>query len=153
MLLRALLAFVALPGIVAFAVPAILSWRSTLQPGPLGISVFAAGLAVLLWCVGAFYVVGKGTLASWSPPRKIVTVGLYRLSRNPMYVGVLLVITGWALLFRSPLLAGYAAAVALVFHLQLLLHEEPWLARTFGDEWAAYRKRVPRWIGLPWASR
>ena len=107
---------------------------------------FLAGLAVLLWCVRDFYVAGKGTLAPWDPPRHLVRVGLYRYSRNPMYVGVLLILTGWATSFRTPTLAIYAVVVAILFHLRVLAHEEPWLARTFPGEWPAYRSRVPRWL-------
>ncbi len=63
-----------------------------------------------------------------------------------MYVGVLLVTAGWAVGFRSWTLAGYTGALLIAFHLRVLLHEEPWLARTFGAEWATYRARVPRWL-------
>ena len=146
--LRALVAFLALPGIVAFAVPLLLlrpPGRTRLAPD--GAIVLAVGLVVLFACVREFYVAGKGTLAPWSPPRNLVTSGLYRWSRNPMYVGVLLVVSGWALGFRSGALALYAAALVVAFHLRVVLGEEPWLARTHGDAWEAYRRRVPRWIG------
>jgi protein-S-isoprenylcysteine O-methyltransferase Ste14 len=63
-----------------------------------------------------------------------------------MYVGVLLILTGWATSFRTPTLAIYAVVVAILFHLRVLVHEEPWLARTFPGEWPAYRSRVPRWL-------
>jgi protein-S-isoprenylcysteine O-methyltransferase Ste14 len=147
--LRALAAFVALPGMVAFAVPLLLiapsAPRRPLNPWslvPLGI-----GVIVLALTVREFYVAGRGTLAPWSPPRRLVTSGLYRYSRNPMYVGVLLILGGWAIGFRSWPLAIYAAAVAAAVHLRVLLHEEPFLARTHGDAWAGYRARVGRWIG------
>ena len=146
MFLRALVAFAALPGVVALLIPALVASRSTLQFSLPGASAFVIGLATLLWCVMVFYVTGKGTLAPWSPPRNLVTVGLYRFSRNPMYVGVVLVLVGWALLFRSPALAWYTGVVAVAFHLRVVLGEEPWLAQTHGAEWQAYEKAVPRWI-------
>src|SRR5688572_4629632 len=134
---------------VAFAVPLLLiapsAPRQHLDPwslGPLGV-----GAIVLALTVREFYVAGRGTLAPWSPPRTLVTSGLYRYSRNPMYVGVLLILGGWAIRFRSWPLAIYAAAVAVAVHLRVLLHEEPFLARTHGDAWAGYRARVGRWIG------
>ena len=146
--LRALLAFLALPGIVAFAVPLLLlrpAGRTRLEPD--GAIVLALGVVVLLACVREFHVAGKGTLAPWSPPKHLVTSGLYGFSRNPMYVGVLLVVSGWALGFRAGALGVYAAALAVAFHLRVVLGEEPWLARTHGEAWAQYRQRVPRWIG------
>ncbi len=93
------------------------------------------GVFVLLWCVRDFYVAGRGTLAPWAPPRRLVRTGLYRFSRNPMYVGVLSILVGWATGFRSWPLALYAAFVALGFHLRVVLYEEPTLARSFSREW------------------
>jgi protein-S-isoprenylcysteine O-methyltransferase Ste14 len=77
----------------------------------------------------------------------VLTSGLYRFSRNPMYIGVTLILWGWALCFRSRSLIIYAAAVMIAFHLRVLLYEEPWLARTYPDQWRDYRARVPRWLG------
>lgn len=130
---------------MAFVVP----WL--LHPGgervrAVGLPVLSAGCLLLLWCVRDFYVAGKGTLAPWAPPVRLVAVGLYRFSRNPMYVAVLLILSGWALAFPSRALWIYAACVAAAFHLRVVLYEEPTLARAFGQEWTAYRARVPRWI-------
>lgn len=146
--LRATLSFLALPGIVAFAVP--LLWLRPDAPirafAPTAGFVLAGGSLILGWCVWEFYARGRGTLAPWDPPRGLVRSGLYRVSRNPMYVGVLLIVSGWAIGFRSWPLTIYATALGLAFHLRVLYHEEPWLARTFGAEWEAYRARVPRWL-------
>ena len=98
------------------------------------------------WCVRDFYVAGRGTLAPWAPPRHLVTVGLYRFSRNPMYVAVTFMLIGWAICFASRSLAIYAACVALAFHLRVVFGEEPWLARTHGRAWDEYRAQVPRWL-------
>lgn len=146
----ALAAFLVLPGTVAFLVPWLLHPAAT-SFHPDAAPLLAGGVAVLLWCVRDFYLAGRGTLAPWAPPRHLVTVGLYRWSRNPMYVGVLLVLCAWALAYRSATLWAYAAVVAIAFHLRVVLAEEPWLARTFGDAWSAYRGRVSRW--LPWPRR
>jgi hypothetical protein len=99
-----------------------------------------------LWCVREFYVRGKGTLAPWDPPRHLVASGLYRFSRNPMYVSVSLILLGWAMGFRSAGLLLYALAVMVAFHLRVIFHEEPYLARTHRDEWHRYSVRVPRWL-------
>jgi protein-S-isoprenylcysteine O-methyltransferase Ste14 len=63
-----------------------------------------------------------------------------------MYVGVMLILIGWSLLFWSLLLIIYAAIVLLAFHIRIIVGEEPWLARTFGVDWESYRSRVPRWL-------
>jgi len=147
--LKAALAFLALPGMVAFAVPLLV-----LTPGGLsafalwpGAPLLAAGSFLLLWCVRDFYVEGKGTLAPWSPPQHLVMSGLYRVSRNPMYVAVILILSGWAVGFRSRTLTVYAILVATGFHLRVVFGEEPWLARRYGEEWVRYRASVRRWLG------
>ncbi len=146
---RSFVAFLALPGVVAFAVPAI--WLAATQgfrgPRPLGLPLVASGIAGLLWCVRDFHVRGRGSLAPWAPPRELVVVGLYRWSRNPMYLSVLVLLLGWAATFTSRGLAIYAAGVAVAFHLRVVLGEEPWLARTHGESWQRYAARVPRWLG------
>jgi len=144
---RAVTAFLALPGVVAFVVPLLV-----IKPAPApfsnwwGAVSLAIGIVVLLSCVREFYVAGRGTLAPWAPPRSLVVTGLYRWSRNPMYVAVLLILAGWAVGFQSWRLAIYGAVVLVVFHLRIVLHEEPWLRRTFGEEWDQYRMRVRRWL-------
>ena len=109
--------------------------------------LLSVGLVLLLWCVRDFYVAGKGTLAPWAPPEYLVTVGLYRVSRNPMYVGVLIVLWGWAIGFHSRGLATYALVFMLGFHLRVVFGEEPWLARRHGEQWERYKASVPRWFG------
>lgn len=148
---RALLAFLMLPGIVAFLVPWWLIGSSTTGGivDYFGLLPFLAGTSLLLWCVRAFYVAGRGTLAPWDPPRNLVATGVYRFSRNPMYVAVVLVLWGWAWSFRSRPVAMYALVMMLVFHLRVVLGEEPWLARTHKEEWTRYEARVPRWLGWP----
>lgn len=142
---EAVAAFVALPGIVAYAVPL---WA--LPHGPLvnrlGAVVAAAGTALLLWCVRDFYVAGKGTLAPWAPPARLVRVGLYQHSRNPMYVSVLLVLIGWTVAFESLWLAAYVAILTPIFEARVKYFEEPWLERAHGEEWISYRTAVRRWL-------
>ena len=148
MFARAALAFFALPGVLAILVPAAwlrLSSHTELVQ-PLGLVPLIAGFAMLLWCVRDFYVAGKGTLAPWAPPTELVAVGLYRYSRNPMYIAVTLVLIGWAFAFGSMGLLAYAAVAVLAFHLRVVLGEEPWLARTHGILWEQYKRRVPRWL-------
>lgn len=145
--LRALLAFLVLPGVFAVLVPPLVArldpWHG---PGSsAGYVVGAIGAVVLGRCVRDFYVAGKGTLAPWDPPRHLVVRGLYRYVRNPMYVGVLLVVVGWALATGSPAVAAYAVALAAGFHMRVVTAEEPWLARSFPADWPAYAADVRRW--------
>lgn len=147
MFIRATIAFLALPGVVAFLVP--LAWiRLAGLPlhRPYGLGVVALGVVGLLWCVRDFYVSGKGTLAPWAPPRELVVVGLYRYSRNPMYVSVALILLGWALAFASAGLLAYALTIMVAFQLRVVFGEEPWLARTHGATWDRYTRRVRRWF-------
>jgi protein-S-isoprenylcysteine O-methyltransferase Ste14 len=150
MFLRALIAFLALPGMVAFVIPAW--WLSSLGHEevmhPLGFLPFLIGVVGLLWCVRDFYVAGKGTLAPWSPPKHLVVTGPFRWSRNPIYVAMLVVLIGWAVTYWSRALAVYTVVMFVAFHIRTILGEEPRLAREFGEEWRRYVKRVPRWIGL-----
>jgi protein-S-isoprenylcysteine O-methyltransferase Ste14 len=144
---QAIFAFLALPGIVAFIVPVLV-----LRPAHdasshwIGVIPVAIGTLLLLWCVRDFYVAGRGTLAPWTPPKRLVAVGLYRFSRNPMYIAVITVLIGWAVMFQTVALVVYAVAVTIAFHLRVVFAEEPWLARTHGKQWEEYRSRVPRWL-------
>jgi protein-S-isoprenylcysteine O-methyltransferase Ste14 len=148
MLLRALLAFLLLPGVFAIVLPPVIAlldpWRG--ETSHLGYALLAIGALVVLSCVRDFYVAGKGTLAPWDPPQRLVVVGLYRHARNPMYLGVLLTVAGWALLTWSPLVAVYVVVLAIAFHLRVVAYEEPWLARRFPSQWAAYASAVRRWV-------
>src|SRR5689334_4682503 len=148
---RALFAFLALPGMIGFAIPLLMidpDWRS--QPfEPASAIALGVGTMLLLLCVREFYVSGRGTLAPWSPPVHLVTSGPYRYSRNPMYVAMSSLLIGWAWAFHSWPLAAWALFMIIAFHVRILLGEEPTLNRVFGESWRQYRGRVPRWIGLP----
>ena len=148
MLFRALLAFLALPGLVAFSVPLLIAWPRVREGSfnALALILLVPGITLLLWCVRDFLVTGKGTLAPWDPPRNLVSSGPYRYSRNPMYVGVSLILWGWAMAFGSSALIVYALIVMVAFHVRVLVNEEPYLARTHGRRWDDYRARVPRWM-------
>jgi protein-S-isoprenylcysteine O-methyltransferase Ste14 len=146
---RALVAFLLLPGVVAFLAPVLLA--PAIEPRTFdltGLVPFIAGIVIVLWCVRDFYVAGKGTLAPWDPPRNLVRTGLYRYSRNPMYVGVFLILIGWTAGLRTRSVLIYTMVVALLFHLRVVLFEEPWLARTFPHEWPEFKSRVPRWLSV-----
>src|SRR6476659_7991863 len=150
--LRAIFFGLLLPGTVAGYVPfGILRAADRLRlpelsPSSVGASILAiAGAVVLLRCVWDFFAKGKGTLAPIDPPRVLVVSGLYRFTRNPMYNGVLALILGEAWLFGSVSLLQYALLVFVLFHLFVVLYEEPALTSQFGESYRVYRRAVPRW--------
>ena len=148
MFLRALFAFLMVPVVVAGIIPFTLALHDPYKgTGSLsGILFLAIGLITLLWCVRDFYVSGKGTLAPWDPPKNLVTVGLYRFVRNPMYIGVILMLLGWAIFTAAPIVAGFALFMATAFYFRVKMHEEPWAESTFESAWLEYKNNVPRWL-------
>ena len=147
------------PGVVAGWIPyALTDWRP--QPPLLGSSaervvggvLTTVGVVMLVECFVRFAIMGRGTPAPIAPTETLVASGLYRHVRNPMYVAVLMVITGQALLFGSGLLLRYAVLVWLIFHGFVLLYEEPTLRHRFGSSYQSYRANVPRWLPriTPW---
>ena len=150
--LRTLLFTLLVPGSVLVLVPIALlasGVGSTLRLGParwVGLPPLVLGLAIILWCFAEFIRRGRGTPAPYDPPRKLVSAGLYRFVRNPQYVGVLLVAVGEALLAEASILVGYAACLAIAYHLLVRYYEEPTLGRLFGNSYARYRDAVPRWL-------
>jgi protein-S-isoprenylcysteine O-methyltransferase Ste14 len=147
MLIRAIAAFIALPGVVGFILPISIGIFTGLPVRKPASALAALCLGMfLLWCVRELYVAGRGTLAPWDPPRHLVTTGPYRLSRNPMYIGVVIILVGWCLFWGSCALGINTLLFLCGFHLRVLLFEEPWAARRFGAQWQTYRARVPRWF-------
>lgn len=150
--LRSLLFTVVMPGTVAVYLPyAIRRGGAATLPAAdgwrlLGAAVLAAGIAIYVWCVTDFALAGRGTPAPIDPPRELVVRGLYRFTRNPMYVGVLAVIVGQGVLFASLRLAVYAIVVLAGFHLFVIGYEEPALRRSFDGAYERYCAAVPRWL-------
>jgi len=143
---RALLSFLLLPGVVAFFVPALLVPRITTRTvHVVGGVPFILGVIVLLWCVRDFYVAGRGTLAPWDPPRHLVRVGLYRYSRNPMYVGMLVIAVGLGIAFASDWTLVMVPPVAFVMHFGVVVREERYLEAKFGEPYRQYKARAARW--------
>ncbi|NRA76454.1 MAG: isoprenylcysteine carboxylmethyltransferase family protein [Planctomycetes bacterium] len=122
-------------------------WRS----GPtavLGVAMIVVGVGVMLHCTGLFARVGRGTPVPAVPPEKLVIQGLYRYSRNPIYVADVTVWFGIFLFAGHAALLLYAVIATILIELVILLWEEPVLKRRFGSQYDAYRERVPRWLPL-----
>jgi protein-S-isoprenylcysteine O-methyltransferase Ste14 len=112
----------------------------------LGGAAIVLGAAVYLRCAWEFAARGLGTPAPIAPTKFLVTTALHRYVRNPMYIGVLLIILGEAMLSRSLKLLEYAGLFFVVVHLFVVFYEEPTLRRKFGESYELYRRSVPRWI-------
>jgi protein-S-isoprenylcysteine O-methyltransferase Ste14 len=123
-------------------------WDSTHPPVPLavvGVLALLAGLAVLAHTVVRFVVEGLGTPAPVAPTQNLVVGGLYRFVRNPMYVGVILIILGQAAILGRSELVVYAAVFWAIVATFVRLYEEPTLAERYGAQYAAYRRAVRAW--------
>ncbi|HLG17031.1 MAG TPA: isoprenylcysteine carboxylmethyltransferase family protein [Blastocatellia bacterium] len=108
------------------------------------VGVFGALLQI--WCIVIFQRVGRGTPSPLFPPMRLVTRGPYRVVRNPMNIGELMVFLALAGWFASWFLLAYALGAAIAFHGFIKLWEEPRHAEKHGDEYARYRASVGRWI-------
>lgn len=121
------------------------------------ISPFFRILSVMLACVGGMIdLLGvlafrqyRTTISPFSPKntRHLVTTGIYRFTRNPMYLGLACLLTSWALwlgsLFGLAIVGGF---VCYITYFQIL-PEERVLADKFGSAFADYQRKVPRWLG------
>ncbi len=137
------------PMLMAGLVPWLLTrWDADETPialRVLGALLIAAGAVLVVEAFARFALEGRGTPMPWAPPPRFVARGSYRLTRNPMYVGVVALIVGQGLLLGREILYAWAAVAALIFHLFVVLHEEPGLRRRFGAEYEDYCRRVGRW--------
>jgi protein-S-isoprenylcysteine O-methyltransferase Ste14 len=152
---KTLLFTILVPGTIAGLVPHWIRAAAGDVPAQAWLRALAlvpalVGVVFYGWCAFDF-ARAAGTPAPIDPPKQLVARGLYRYSRNPMYVGVLSLIVAQALWFGSAWLWLYAALLFAAFHSFVVLYEEPTLARSFGAAYQHYRETVPRW--LPRARR
>ena len=149
LVLKNLLFTIFVPGTIAVYIPVFVLPH---DPAQLSVSAVAGGSiliiggAIYLWCLWDFASSGRGTPAPIDPPKHLVVRGLYRYTRNPMYVGVVGVIFGWALWFSAAGIAIYGVSVGAFFHLFIVFYEEPHLRRTFGSSYEDYCRHVSRWL-------
>ncbi len=123
--------------------PVTLAHWTTALPGAM---TFFLGVLIYFLCTMDFARFGQGTPAVWDPPTRFVSRGLYRLVRNPMYLGIVLIVTGEACFFQSPLLILFAFLIWLLFHGFVLVYEEPTLKKKFGKPYLQYCAQVSRWL-------
>jgi protein-S-isoprenylcysteine O-methyltransferase Ste14 len=149
LLLKNLLFTLALPATIGVYVPLLLARGRPARAGVMflfALALLASGGVIYAWCVWDFAVFGRGTPAPIDPPKKLVVRGLYRYTRNPIYLGVLTVLFGWAVMFRGMALLIYTFCVGICFHLFVVLYEERRLGQQFGAEYHDYCQKVSRWL-------
>ena len=150
--LKTLIFSILVPGTVAGIIPWLLlqgSGNLVLRIPSIwmiGLLPLLLGVGLYLWCAGAFTFIGKGTPAPIDAPKVLVVQGMYRWVRNPMYIAVLSVVIGEAILFRSILLVEYALVLWGMFHMFVVFVEEPLLRSQFGASYETYFRTVPRWL-------
>jgi len=157
--LRGLVFTLLVPVVVGYYVPSTFLEGRHQQPGmwQAGWVLVILGAATYLVCLTQFLAAG-GTPAIFftrplrfligEEPAALVGQGIYRASRNPMYVGVLSAVFGQAILYRSWAVAEYGLFVWLCFHLVVVFLEEPHLRATRGDQYERYCRQTPRWLRL-----
>lgn len=129
---------------------AALDWNSFVFPRflrLLGGLLLVAGSGIALWGIRTLNVVNSLGLQ-----RGLVESGPYRFSRNPQYLGDILLLIGGILLANSTLVT-IAGALTLLMPLLAPFAEEPWLEARYGDAYRDYRTTVPRFVGLMRAVR
>ena len=154
-LIKTLLFTLVIPGTVGVYLPQWLKSDAVQLPFHLraaGLALFACGVAIYFWCAWDFVSKGLGTPLPIDAPRVLVVKGLYRFTRNPMYVGVLSVILGQASYYGSLRVARYAGVVLAGFYLFVLFYEEPTLRKLFGEQYEEYCRKVPRWLLPHWRT-
>ena len=142
------------PGIVAILIPFLLSGQNIkmvfAQPFDwyhlLGLSILAIGTVLMIICVASFAIRGQGTLSPADPTKKLVISGLYKFSRNPMYIGVMMMLIGESIFFQSYIIGVYALIIFIAFNTFIIFFEEPRLQDDFGSEYNEYTKKVRRWF-------
>lgn len=125
-----------------------LGWHLAINSGPgivLGFIVIVLGLVPL---AAAFlhFRAAKTPAPPWLTPSALVGAGPYRFIRNPMYVGMLVIYLGIAIVSGSGAAFIFLPVVALLLHFGVVRREEAYLEKKFGEDYLDYCKRVPRWF-------
>ena len=153
LLLRSIFFTIVQPGLVTVLIPYwLLSSRRIVASSSLsplfysGLLLIAIGAAGLLWCIWNFFSTGRGTISPIDPPKHLVVLGLYKYSRNPMYVSVLIILLGEAIFFRSIPILIEAGVFIILASLFVVAYEERILRRRFGESYERYLQTVGRWV-------
>jgi protein-S-isoprenylcysteine O-methyltransferase Ste14 len=159
--IRLIVFTILVPGTVAGYIPhqLIKNIDADWQNQPLkwiGFLIIIAGIIIYLLCAINFLLKGLGTPNIWfarglkfimgEEPTKMVSSGLYKYSRNPMYLGVLTTVLGEMLFYQRAILLHYLFFLFILFHLVVIMIEEPHLKKKFGKDYEQYKKQTRRWL-------
>lgn len=151
--LGTLLYTLAVPGLMIVLIPyLLLTLRFRLIPMRLGIYhifgwlLICVGTVLYLWAAWDLTFTGKGTPSPISPPKKLVVRGPYRVMRNPICGGILLILFGEAIYFQEVILIVYSCLIFLSFNRHIRNNEEPMLTKKFGANYRLYCHAIPRWL-------
>lgn len=121
----------------------VLPWMNRFQFfGPVLIAIGMAGYIMSIW---RFFTEAKAS-PLLGDSQALIVKGIYRYSRNPIYVSVWIVLLGYTLFYASLNLFYYLLLWVLIFNIVVRFAEEPYLKTTFGEEYDKYCKTVPRWV-------
>jgi protein-S-isoprenylcysteine O-methyltransferase Ste14 len=113
-----------------------------------GWSLMAIGIAFDIVAM-VFFIQARTTINPMRPDRasRLVVSGMYRISRNPMYLGLVFSLCGWALALRNPFCLVFVAGFVRILVIVQIAPEEIALRRRFGDKYIEYSRQVNRWLG------
>jgi protein-S-isoprenylcysteine O-methyltransferase Ste14 len=136
---------------LAAQIPGALWWGTPdVSPGSVltGTGMLAAGAWLNVQAVLLFRRNAAG-VCPFSPVACLVQSGVYRFTRNPMYLGLVLISAALPVITAVPVNFWAPAALALWLHYRFILREENFLEELLGTEYLRYASRTPRWLGLP----
>jgi protein-S-isoprenylcysteine O-methyltransferase Ste14 len=110
-----------------------------------GLGVVVCGLAFGGWALSAMWRNGVSPLP-WKQPGRLVANGPFRFSRNPVYVSLAIMYLGLSVALNTLWPLAFLAFAIVIIDREIILEEERFLQRRFGEEYLAYKVRVRRWI-------
>lgn len=111
----------------------------------LGVPLICTGVTLIVLALGLFRD-SRTRPEPWQPASALVIAGIYERTRNPMYLGMAAFCLGIALLFQSVAAALLVLVATVIIDRFVIVREEAYLLRRFGDDYRAYQSKVSRWI-------
>lgn len=110
-----------------------------------GLIFVIVGLVIAVFAGRRFRIAGTSVMPG-EPATALVKVGMYRVTRNPMYIGFILLYFGLSIVLTSVWILLLLIPVVLILHRCVVLREEAYLEHKFGDDYRRYKENVPRWL-------